>query len=152
MVKQGGWVIHVMKLTLTTRYDLVDILLDSEYFASLCGFEYPNSDLDDSKIHGSMKLVSEVNRKDNDKRLIYGLMVWQNKSYIPVIDMNVDDEVLMIKIKNKKELPYPVIKRTEAWLMGLMHYLTSKLNNENVEEIEKESVHLYNKEINKTLV
>ena len=122
----------------TYDLSLVDVIIDSEYFASLCGFNYPFGDYVEHSREGSIRLVAEVG-ESGYKKVKYGLMVWHNKNYIPLVHFKESNGTITISIKNKTLLPYPAIQRTEAWLRGLEHYLTTKPKHQTNEEIENEA-------------
>lgn len=132
-------VIFLLKLNID-KYNLtlVDVIIDSEYFASLCGFDYPLGEYVSYKGEGSIRLISKVTESSNGKER-YGLMVWHNKNYIPLINFKESEETINISIENKPLLPYPAILRTEAWLEGLEYYLKEKPNHQTNKEVENKA-------------
>lgn len=132
--------------------ELVDIVLLSEYFASLCHFEYPIGELDQTKELGYLDLIAQTTQSSTKDKSIQGLMVWRNKSYLPKIKFIKDGEVVFIGISNQKELPYPIIERTNAWLNGLIYYLENKNNNKRVTDTEKKAKEIYKRRISDLII
>lgn len=104
----------------------VDILLDSEYFAHYCGFEYPQSEYMSDKGVGILHLTADVKISTENSKVNYGLMVWHNRNYIPIIRIESHDKETHIIIENERQLPYLAKLRTKSWLNGLKNYLETK--------------------------
>lgn len=141
-----------MYLLKNSKKRLIDIVLSSEYYASLCGFEYPISLLSEEKRSGHIELLSKVETCYNKENIRCGLMVWHNKLYVPTIETKVVDDGVHISILNERELPYPVIKKTKAWLDGLVYYLKKLEEQENSEELERTAVKIYEEKVLKMLM
>lgn len=129
-------VMSIFKVTVNlNNKKFIDILLESEYFASVCGFEYPDGQLFENNKSAKLYLEAKTKKDKNNPRVKHGLMVWHNTNYIPEISLSERNDSVEFEISNEYSLPYPAIKRTEAWLMGLVDYLRSKARGD--ENIEK---------------
>lgn len=118
---------------------LTNMVLDAEYFASLCGFQYPETQYNSEQTEGHLPLRAPI-QHTSDPTAIHGMMVWQNKNYIPSIQFIQDVDCVNIMIENHRQLPYPANQRTEAWLTALHYYLSAKaLAGQPINEIEKEA-------------
>lgn len=105
---------------------LVDIIINSEHFASLCGFDYPIGEYKNGQNYGHIHLVAEQRSANHNERIKYGLMVWHNRNYVPEIGFEKTNQFIQIKINNEATLPYPAIQRTKAWLEGLEYFLNNQ--------------------------
>lgn len=101
-----------------------DVYLASEYFAAHCGFRYPEVQSDSSSNSGTLLLRAPMKTQSDDETVQAGLMVWRNINYIPEIQLDKNEATLCASIANRRQLPYPVIKRTEAWIEALAYYLS----------------------------
>lgn len=137
------FLIELNKQNESYELNLVDVLLDAEYFASVCGFDYPIGELSPYRESATMRLVAEARKADNNPRIRYGLMVWHNRNYVPVVSFKETEDTIIIEINNYAKLPYPAISRTKAWLKGLEYYLAYKPDKKTCRELEKKARTLF---------
>lgn len=134
-----GRVVIMLRLHQREPESFTDMLLDAEYFASLCGFQYPQTLYNEDNSEGHLPLRAPI-QDTSDTASIYGMMVWQNKNYIPTIRFTKQAAEVLITIDNHRQLPYPANQRTEAWLTALHYYLSAKdVKGASVKSVEKEA-------------
>lgn len=109
------------KLPVNTSWS--DTYLTAEHFASYCGFRYPKTQPAETGESGRLALRASMQTDPNNATVQTGLLVWHNANYIPEVQLDKAGNTLHLSIANQKQLPYPVIKRTEAWLDALGSYL-----------------------------
>lgn len=102
------------------------LIVDSEYFATLCGFHYPTTDYNDIGKAALLRLEADVGHVNGKMNQVYGLLVWHNRVYKPAIHIREANGQIIIRLINERSLPYPIIQVTKSYMQGLEEYIMKK--------------------------
>lgn len=123
-MKNRGEVNVMLQVEAKQKQPFADLVVDSEYFAALCGFKYPFTEYNHDGKVALLELEADTYPVNGNPNRVTGMMVWHNKVYKPIILIKEVKGVVNIKLINEYKLPYSVKNIAYAYIKGLKAYLS----------------------------